>query len=122
MSEGPEVKRTVDKFLKLFLERQLITFIVKLVLMLNSVKKIIGSEVKEIETFGKNIVIAFSTGIYLRNHMLMWGKWRIYGRQQFDEGKAKAPPRRKSKLTVRGSSNANSIDLILIMIIVRVAM
>ena len=41
----------------------------------------------------------------------MWSKWRVYGRQQFDEGKAKAPPRRKSKLIVRGSSNANGIDL-----------
>ena len=44
--------------------------------------------------------------------MIMWGKWRVYGRQQFDEGKAKAPPpRRKSKLIARGSSNANGIDL-----------
>jgi hypothetical protein len=41
----------------------------------------------------------------------MWGKRRAYGRQQFDEGKAKAPPRHKSKLIVRGSSNANGIDL-----------
>lgn len=57
------------------------------------------------------ILLAFSTGIYIRNHMIMWGKWRVYGRQQFDEGKAKAPPRRKSKLIVRGSSNANGIDL-----------
>lgn len=30
--------------------------------------------------------------------MIMWGKLRVYGRQQFDEGKTKAPPRRKSKL------------------------
>jgi hypothetical protein len=43
--------------------------------------------------------------------MIMWGKWRVYGRQQFDEGKSKAPPRCKSKLIVRGSSNANGIDL-----------
>jgi hypothetical protein len=49
---------------------------------------------------------------YIRNHMIMWGKWRVYGRQQFDEGKAKAPPpRRKSQLIARGSSNANGIDL-----------
>ena len=30
--------------------------------------------------------------------MLMWGKWRIYDRQKFEEGKTKAP--RRSKLRV----------------------
>ena len=26
--------------------------------------------------------------------MMMWGKWRIYHRKQYDEGRAKPPPRR----------------------------
>jgi hypothetical protein len=24
--------------------------------------------------------------------MMMWGKWRIYDRKEFDEGRAKPPP------------------------------
>jgi formamidopyrimidine-DNA glycosylase len=56
--------------------------------------RIIGSELKEIKTFGKNIVIKFSSGIYLRNHMMMWGKWRIYDRHDYDNGLA-IPPIRK---------------------------
>jgi endonuclease VIII len=111
MSEGPEVKRTADKISEAILRKTIDNVYCKTSINTEFRKKIIGSEVKEIETFGKNIVIAFSTDIYLRNHMLMWGKWRVYGRQQFDEGKAKAPPRRKSKLIVRGSSSANGIDL-----------
>src|SRR5690606_39682445 len=30
---------------------------------------------------------------YLHNHMMMWGKWRVYPRQAFDAGAAKPPPR-----------------------------
>jgi formamidopyrimidine-DNA glycosylase len=59
--------------------------------------QIIGSNVKSIETYGKNIVIVFSNGLYLRNHMLIWGKWKIYDRWEFEEGKIKAPPHSKLK-------------------------
>jgi endonuclease-8 len=59
--------------------------------------KIIGSTLKEIKTFGKNIVIKFSSGIYLRNHMMMWGKWRIYDRHKYDKGLAIPPNRAKWK-------------------------
>jgi endonuclease VIII len=66
--------------------------------------KIKGSNVRNVDTYGKNIVIAFSTGIYLRNHMLMWGKWKIYDRQEFEEGKSKAPMRSKLKWVIRTTS------------------
>jgi endonuclease-8 len=59
--------------------------------------KIIGSQLEYIKTFGKNIVFKFSSGIYLRNHMMMWGKWRIYDRTKYDKGLA-IPPSKQSKL------------------------
>ena len=46
-----------------------------------------------VDTYGKNIIIHFSGNVYLRNHMMMWGKWRIYKRAEYDSGKAKPPPR-----------------------------
>ena len=103
MSEGPEVKHTVDKISEANLRKRIDNVYCKTSINAELRKKIIGSEVK--------ILLAFSTGIYIHNHMIMWVKWRVYGRQQFDEGKAKAPLRRKSKLIARGSSNANGIDL-----------
>ena len=45
-----------------------------------------ASDVIDFETFGKNIVISFSPGIFLRNHMMMCCKWRIYDRTAFDQG------------------------------------
>jgi formamidopyrimidine-DNA glycosylase len=35
----------------------------------------------------------FTKGLYLHNHMMMWGKWRTYARAAYDAGKAKPPPR-----------------------------
>ena len=71
--------------------------------------------------YGKNIVIVFSNGVYLRNHILMWGKWRIYDRWDFEEGKSKAPLHRKLKSQIPptyiqhivNDSNFNSDELYL---------
>jgi formamidopyrimidine-DNA glycosylase len=71
MSEGPEVKIVADKILSSMLGKKIEDIVFK---NLNSdiKNKIIGARLKEIRTFGKNIVIKFSSGIYLRNHMMMW--------------------------------------------------
>jgi formamidopyrimidine-DNA glycosylase len=62
MSEGPEVKRTADKISEAILRKT-----IDIVYCISSINnECIGSEVKQIETFGKNIVIVFSNGIYLR--------------------------------------------------------
>ena len=36
-----------------------------------------GSRVDDVETYGKHLVIAFSSGVWLRNHMMMTGSWRV---------------------------------------------
>ena len=42
--------------------------------------------------------------------MLMWGKWRIYNRKQYDEGKAKPPPRRgKRRINGRIKNDKRSL-------------
>jgi endonuclease-8 len=96
MSEGPEVKIVADKILSSMLGKKIEDIVFK---NLNSdiKNKIIGARLKEIRTFGNNIVIKFSSGIYLRNHMMMWGKWRIYDRQKYDKGLAIPPNRSKWK-------------------------
>src|ERR671921_1360140 len=90
MSEGPEVKIVADKILSSMSGKKIEDIIFKN-LNIDIKNKIIGARLKEIRTFGKNIVIKFSSGIYLRNHMMMWGKWRIYGREEYDNGLAKSP-------------------------------
>jgi formamidopyrimidine-DNA glycosylase len=71
MSEGPEVKIIADKILSAMFGKKIEDIIFKN--LNNNIKnKIIGSKFQEIRTFGKNIVIKFSSGIYLRNHMMMW--------------------------------------------------
>jgi endonuclease-8 len=66
--------------------------------------------VRDIETFGKNIVISFSSGIFLRNHMMMWGKWRIYDRAAFDKGQANAPPKSiwRSKTSLKNAARSSN--------------
>jgi formamidopyrimidine-DNA glycosylase len=76
-------------------------------------EKILGAEVMDIETFGKNIVISFSSGVFLRNHMMMWGKRRIYDRTAFDQGLAHPPSRsvwrsKKALINARESSKGNA--------------
>src|SRR6185503_5598365 len=101
MSEGPEVKIVADKILASMSGKKIEDIIFKN--MNNDIKnRIIGSELKEIKTFGKNMVIKFSSGIYLRNHMMMWGKWRIYDWEEDEKGLAiptgKAKRKKKSVL------------------------
>ena len=92
MSEGPEVKRTADKIAESIVGKSIVDFRGKVIE--NHLKeKIIGSKVLSVDTYGKNIIIHFSGNVYLRNHMMMWGKWRIYKRAEYDSGKAKPPPR-----------------------------
>lgn len=91
MSEGPEVKIIADR-----IRNALDNSITIQNILCNRIdeeikNKIIGSSMEYVKTFGKNIVIKFSTNIYLRNHMMMWGKWRIYDREEYDNGLAKSP-------------------------------
>ena len=86
MSEGPEVKRTADKIAEAILGKSIVDLQGKTIE--NRLKeKIVGSKVLSVDTYGKNIIIYFSGGIFLRNHMMMWGKWRIYKRTEYDRGK-----------------------------------
>ena len=92
MSEGPEVKITADKIWNALSGKRIVN------ILHNKIdssleEKIIGSSTEYVKTFGKNIIIKFSSGIYLRNHMMMWGKWRIYERDEYESGTAKSPPR-----------------------------
>ena len=96
MSEGPEVKIVADKISSVMFGKKIDDVIYKN-LNIDFKNKIIGSTLKEVKTFGKNIVIKFSSGVYLRNHMMMWGKWRIYDRHKYDKGLAIPPNRAKWK-------------------------
>jgi len=96
MSEGPEVKIIADKISYLLKGKEIEDIIFKN-LDSHIKNKIIGSKLEYIKPFGKNLVFKFSSGIFLRNHMMMWGKWRIYDRSKYYKGLAIPPPRR-SKL------------------------
>jgi endonuclease VIII len=93
MSEGPEVKIIADNISSLLKGKEIEDIRFK---NLDSYikNKIIGSKLEYVKTFGKNLVFKLSSGIYLRNHMMMWGKWRIYDRSKYDKGLAIPPPRR----------------------------
>src|SRR5919112_4544735 len=94
MSEGPEVRIMADKIHDaLSGERTTIQNMLHKSIDEETKSKIIGSSMEYVKTFGKNIVVKFSSGVYLRNHMMMWGKWRIYDRVEYDRGSAKSPPR-----------------------------
>jgi endonuclease VIII len=112
MSEGPEVKRTADKLTAVLVGAKIVDIYSKRI-DAKIKEKILGTEVIDIETFGKNIVISFSSGTFLRNHMMMWGKWRIYDRTAFDQGLAHPPPRsvwrsKKALIDTDGSSKENA--------------
>ena len=108
MSEGPEVKRTADKISEAILGKSIMDLRSKTIK--DDVKqKIIGSKVLSVDTYGKNILISFSSNVYLRNHMMMWGKWRIYEKAEYDSGKVNPPPRITWKRKLQ-KSNSNSIE------------
>ncbi len=93
MSEGPEVKIIADNISSLLKGKEIED--IRFKNLDRYIKnKIIGSKLEYVKTFGKNLVFKFSSGIYLRNHMMMWGKWRIYDRSKYDKGLAIPPPRR----------------------------
>ena len=96
MSEGPEVKIIANKISSRLKGKEIEDIIFKN-LDAPIKEQIIGSKLEYVKSFGKNLVFKFSSGIYLRNHMMMWGKWRIYDRSTYDKGLAKPPPR-KSKV------------------------
>jgi endonuclease-8 len=92
MSEGPEVKITADKIWNALSGKRIVNILHNKID--SSIEdRIIGSSTEYVKTFGKNIILKFSSGVYLRNHMMMWGKWRIYGRDEYESGNAKSPPR-----------------------------
>lgn len=93
MSEGPEVKITADKLYNVLSDKKTIQDILCKKIDDEIKRKIIGSSMEYIKTFGKNIIIKFSSGVYLRNHMMMWGKWRIYDKDEYEKGVAMPPSR-----------------------------
>jgi endonuclease VIII len=93
MSEGPEVRIMADKIHDALSGKRTIQNILHKNIDEETKSKIIGSSMEYVKTFGKNIVVKFSSGVYLRNHMMMWGKWRVYDRGEYDGGSAKSPPR-----------------------------
>ena len=70
MSEGPEVKITAEKLCKAICGKTIDKVYCKTTIGNEFANKIRGSDVRCVETYGKNMVITFSTGIYLRNHMV----------------------------------------------------
>jgi endonuclease VIII len=44
--------------------------------------KIEGQCVTAVRSHGKNLFIEFSSGYVLYSHMLMWGSWHVYGRDE----------------------------------------
>ena len=83
MSEGPEVKIIANKISSRLKGKEIEDIIFKN-LDAHTKNQIIGSKLEHVQSFGKNLVFKFSSGIYLRNHMMMWGKWRIYDRSKYD--------------------------------------
>jgi endonuclease-8 len=96
MSEGPEVRRTADRIAEVLVGRTIEAVDLRKRALGpgdDLASKVVGRRVKQVRTHGKHIVIAFTGGLFLHNHMMMWGKWRTYARGDYDAGKAKPPPR-----------------------------
>lgn len=65
MSEGPEVKRTADKIANAILGKSIVD-LWRTTIEHQLREKIVGSKVSSVDTYGKNIVIRFSGGVFLR--------------------------------------------------------
>ena len=82
MSEGPEVKRRAEELNAalagetiLSIEahhKRLLAFLEK------SPDPIIGHRINRVYSIGKHILFELDNGLYLHNHLLMFGSWRIY--------------------------------------------
>jgi endonuclease-8 len=96
VSEGPEVRRAADR-----LEAALVGKAIEAVeyrrksggLPPAVARRIAGARVKRVRTYGKHLVMDFTRGVFLHNHMMMFGKWRTYDRAAYEAGRAKPPPR-----------------------------
>lgn len=94
MSEGPEVRRTADRLEATLVGKSVVGVVLRGRSDVAHVRdRLLGSTVQSVHTIGKNLVIAFSSGLWLRNHMLMYGKWRVYPRAEYDAGRSRAPRR-----------------------------
>ena len=96
MSEGPEVRRTADRLQEALAGRVIesVEFRRKSGGLSPAVEaRVLGARVRRVRTFGKHIVVDFTHGVHLHNHMMMFGKWRTYPRTAYDAGRAKPPPR-----------------------------
>lgn len=95
MSEGPEVRRTADRLAAVLVGERIERIELRRRTPLDPrlQARLEGARVRAVATYGKHLVIAFSGGVWLHNHMMMWGKWRVYARAAFDRGAAKPPPR-----------------------------
>jgi formamidopyrimidine-DNA glycosylase len=63
MSEGPEVKHTADKIAEAILGKSVVDVQGKAIEH-HLREKIIGSKVLSVDTYGKNIIIHFSGGVF----------------------------------------------------------
>ena len=72
MLEGQEVKMAAGRISFLVKGKEIVNILFKN-MDISMKNRIMGSQSKEIKTFGRNLVFRFSSGFYLQNHMMMWG-------------------------------------------------
>lgn len=94
MSEGPEVRWTADRLEAALVGETVVDAVLRGRSDVAEVRDaLISSTVASVDTLGKNLFVSFSGGLWLRNHMLMYGKWRVYPRVEYDAGRSRAPRR-----------------------------
>ncbi len=77
--EGPEVRRIADRLVAALVGQTVVSVDWRHRSSRGAelVSRLEGSEVTGVETYGKHLVVAFSSGVWLRNHMMMTGAWRV---------------------------------------------